>query len=153
MQGLQTWLNKYGESHKNKTNKLIHWLCVPCIFFCVLALFSLIELPILEQWLPANMSNFASVVVFLGLIVGASVLADKEKFCTLMVDRQVDGEKIVGYKGTTIELCCSACVKKFKKDPDYYVKLAKGLLPQISEKLVAVDLKLMDQKFCLVFQG
>ena len=68
MQDLQTWLNKYGESHKNKTNKLIHWLCVPSIFFCVLALFSLIELPILEQWLPANMSNFASVVVFLGLL-------------------------------------------------------------------------------------
>ena len=68
MKNLQTWLDKYGESHQNKTNKLIHWLCVPCIFFCVLALFSLIELPILEQWLPADMSNFASVVVFLGLL-------------------------------------------------------------------------------------
>ena len=66
MQDLQTWLDKYGESHNNKINKLIHWLCVPSIFFCVLAFFSLIELPILEQWLPANMSSFASVVVFLG---------------------------------------------------------------------------------------
>ena len=68
MKNLQTWLDKYGESHQNITNKLIHWLCVPCIFFCVLALFSLIELPIIEQWLPADMSNFASVVVFLGLL-------------------------------------------------------------------------------------
>ena len=68
MKNLQTWLDKYGESHQNITNKLIHWLCVPCIFFCVLALFSLIELPILEQWLPAEMANFASVVVFLGLL-------------------------------------------------------------------------------------
>ena len=68
-----------------------------------------------------------------------------------MVDRQVDGEEIVEYKGTKIELCCSACVKKFKKDPDYYVKLTKGLLPQIPEKLVSEDLKLMDQKFCLVY--
>ena len=68
MKNLQTWLDKYGESHQNITNKLIHWLCVPCIFFCVLALFSLIELPIVEQWLPANMSNFAIVVVFLGLL-------------------------------------------------------------------------------------
>ena len=67
-----------------------------------------------------------------------------------MVDRQVDGEEIVEYKGTKIELCCSACVKKFKKDPDYYVKLTKGLLPQIPEKLVSEDLELMDQKFCLV---
>lgn len=68
-----------------------------------------------------------------------------------MVDRQVDGEEIVEYKGTKIELCCSACVKKFKNDPDYYVKLTKGLLPQIPEKLVPEDLKLMDQKFCLVY--
>ena len=68
MKNLQTWLDKYGESHQNITNKLIHWLCVPCIFFCVLALFSLIELPILEQWLTADMSNFASIMVFLGLL-------------------------------------------------------------------------------------
>ena len=68
MQNLQTWLDQYGESHLNKTNKLIHWLCVPSIFFCVLALFSLIDLPILEQWLPKEMSNFTSIVVFLGLL-------------------------------------------------------------------------------------
>ena len=68
MKDLQTWLDLYGESHQNKTNKLIHWLCVPSIFFCVLALFSLIEITILEQWLPIELSNFASVVVFLGLL-------------------------------------------------------------------------------------
>ena len=68
MQDLQSWLDRYGESHKNKTNKLIHWLCVPIIFFCVLALLSLIELPIMEQWLPANISNFATVVVVIGLL-------------------------------------------------------------------------------------
>ena len=68
MQDLHSWLDRYGESHKNKTNKLIHWLCVPTIFFSVLALFSLIELPIMEQWLPANISNFATVVVFIGLL-------------------------------------------------------------------------------------
>ena len=68
MKDIQTWLDLYGESHQNKTNKLIHWVCVPSIFFCVLALFSLIEIPILEQWLPIELSNFASVIVFLGLL-------------------------------------------------------------------------------------
>ena len=68
MKKIDLLLNEYGESHKNKTNKLIHWLCVPSIFFCVLALFSLIDLPILEQWLPKEMSNFTSIVVFLGLL-------------------------------------------------------------------------------------
>jgi uncharacterized membrane protein YGL010W len=68
MKNLQTWLDEYGESHQNKTNKRIHWICVPTIFFCVLALFSLIEIPILEQWLPIEISNFTTVIVFLGLL-------------------------------------------------------------------------------------
>lgn len=40
---LQQWFDLYGESHRNPTNKLIHWICVPVIFFCVIAL--LAELP------------------------------------------------------------------------------------------------------------
>lgn len=27
------FLDKYGESHQNATNKLIHWVCVPAIMF------------------------------------------------------------------------------------------------------------------------
>jgi len=68
MKDLQTWLDQYGESHTNKTNKLLHWICVPSIFFSILALLSLIEIPILQQWLPVETSNFASVFVFLGLL-------------------------------------------------------------------------------------
>lgn len=30
------WLDEYGESHTNATNELIHWICVPTIFFCVI---------------------------------------------------------------------------------------------------------------------
>lgn len=30
-------LSEYGESHRNVTNKRIHWLCVPAITWCVLA--------------------------------------------------------------------------------------------------------------------
>lgn len=32
------WFAEYGESHQNPTNELIHWLCVPVIFFSVLGL-------------------------------------------------------------------------------------------------------------------
>ena len=69
----------------------------------------------------------------------------------MMIDSEVDPEETVEYKGIKIELCCGSCVKKFKKDPDYYVKLTKGLLPQIPENLVSKDVKLMEQKFCLVY--
>lgn len=32
------WLAEYGDSHQNPGNKLIHWICVPVILWCVLAL-------------------------------------------------------------------------------------------------------------------
>jgi len=38
MRKIDSLLNEYGESHKNKTNKLIHWICVPLIFFSVVGL-------------------------------------------------------------------------------------------------------------------
>jgi uncharacterized membrane protein YGL010W len=35
---IQQWFELYGESHQDPTNKLIHWVCVPTIFFCVVGL-------------------------------------------------------------------------------------------------------------------
>tara|TARA_B110000438_G_scaffold301304_1_gene355851 strand:+ start:2176 stop:2643 length:468 start_codon:yes stop_codon:yes gene_type:complete len=68
MKNIQTWLDQYGESHTNKTNKLIHWICVPSIFFSILALLSLIEIPILQKWLTIEISNLATIFIFLGLL-------------------------------------------------------------------------------------
>ncbi|MCB0819369.1 MAG: DUF962 domain-containing protein, partial [Bacteroidetes bacterium] len=31
MKSIHSWLEEYGESHRNSTNKLIHWICVPSI--------------------------------------------------------------------------------------------------------------------------
>lgn len=36
---------EYAESHRNSTNKLIHWLCVPLIFWTILGFISLIPSP------------------------------------------------------------------------------------------------------------
>ena len=38
MKKIDLLLNEYGESHQNKTNKLIHWLCVPAIFYSIVGL-------------------------------------------------------------------------------------------------------------------
>nr|HMQ63299.1 DUF962 domain-containing protein [Flavilitoribacter sp.] len=35
---IQWLLDKYGESHRNATNKLIHWICVPSIMISLLGL-------------------------------------------------------------------------------------------------------------------
>ncbi|MBD8081253.1 Mpo1 family 2-hydroxy fatty acid dioxygenase [Chryseobacterium caseinilyticum] len=36
---------EYAESHRNSTNKLIHWICVPLVFWTILGFISLIPSP------------------------------------------------------------------------------------------------------------
>ncbi|GGA86995.1 hypothetical protein GCM10011369_31320 [Neiella marina] len=56
---LQQLLNEYGDSHQNATNKLIHWLCVPVIFFTVVALVWSLPFPLLvHPWL-----NWATIIL------------------------------------------------------------------------------------------
>jgi uncharacterized membrane protein YGL010W len=45
MRTINQWLDEYGESHTNETNKLIHWICVPAIFFSITGLLYSIKLP------------------------------------------------------------------------------------------------------------
>jgi uncharacterized membrane protein YGL010W len=45
MRNINQWLDEYGESHRNETNKLIHWICVPAIFFSITGLLYCIKLP------------------------------------------------------------------------------------------------------------
>jgi uncharacterized membrane protein YGL010W len=39
------WFAEYGESHQHHANELIHWICVPAIFFSVLGFVSAIPVP------------------------------------------------------------------------------------------------------------
>ena len=39
------WFEEYGESHQNRLNKLIHWICVPLIFLDIMALLWAIPVP------------------------------------------------------------------------------------------------------------
>lgn len=47
MKTVKQWLDEYGQSHQNETNKLIHWICVPAIFFSIIGLLSSIKLPLI----------------------------------------------------------------------------------------------------------
>lgn len=38
MKTADQWFAEYGESHRNPTNKLIHWVCVPAIVFSLIGL-------------------------------------------------------------------------------------------------------------------
>ncbi len=39
----QSWLDEYGSSHQNPTNKLIHWICIPLIMLSLMMLLQQIE--------------------------------------------------------------------------------------------------------------
>lgn len=43
MKSLEQWFEEYSLSHQNDTNKKIHYICVPLIFFAVIGL--LVSLP------------------------------------------------------------------------------------------------------------
>ena len=38
MKTINEWFDEYSQSHQNKTNKLIHWFCVPTILFSILGI-------------------------------------------------------------------------------------------------------------------
>jgi uncharacterized membrane protein YGL010W len=71
MRPIKSWLDEYGESHKSKANKTIHWICIPSIIYSLLGLFWLvsfaglldIQSPVLSPW-----ANLASLVFILALV-------------------------------------------------------------------------------------
>ena len=84
MSKIDAYLDKYGESHKNATNKLIHWICVPAIMFSLFGLLYAIPFPV-ERGLFTNWGAVAivlawiyylrlSIPMFLGFLVIGSLL-------------------------------------------------------------------------------
>lgn len=61
---MQWYLDKYGESHQNETNKTIHWICVPLIMFSLLGLLFAIPFPV-EKGI---FTNWAAIFLALALL-------------------------------------------------------------------------------------
>ena len=45
MRSMQDWLDSYGNDHRNRTNQILHWWCVPPIVWSVIALLWTIPVP------------------------------------------------------------------------------------------------------------
>jgi len=65
MKTIHQWLSEYGESHQNETNELIHWICIPAIFFSITGLLYSIKLPF---WIGTVQLNVAMIVLVLVVI-------------------------------------------------------------------------------------
>ena len=71
MRSADDWFQLYGESHQNPTNKLIHWICVPVIFFCTLGLFWSIPMFALPEAIPDALKPFINwATLLVGLASG-----------------------------------------------------------------------------------
>src|SRR6267143_1610253 len=69
MRKIDQLLSEYGESHQNVTNKIIHWICVPLIFFSVMGLIASIPSGLVQSYLgPGNpYANWATVTLLLAI--------------------------------------------------------------------------------------
>ena len=65
MKTINQWLSEYGESHQDHTNKTIHWICVPSIFFSITGLLYSIKLPFTISGITANV---AMIVLVLAIV-------------------------------------------------------------------------------------
>jgi uncharacterized membrane protein YGL010W len=75
MRKIDELLEEYGESHQNETNKAIHWVCVPLIFFSVVGLIASIPADLVQRFLGEGnpYANWAAVVTVLILIYYVSL--------------------------------------------------------------------------------
>ena len=65
---IDQWFSEYAESHRNKTNKRIHFICVPTIFFSIIGLLSLVPVTSLTRDINSDyifFINLASLVIIL----------------------------------------------------------------------------------------
>lgn len=60
MKSAQEWFDEYGVSHQNPTNKFIHWICVPTIFFSIAGLLVSIPSESLASFFPASIASYAN---------------------------------------------------------------------------------------------
>ena len=69
MRKIDKLLSEYGESHQDHTNKTIHWICVPLIFFSVVGLIASIPSGLVQSVLGQGnpYANWATVMLILAI--------------------------------------------------------------------------------------
>jgi uncharacterized membrane protein YGL010W len=65
MRTIQNLLAEYGESHQNETNKLIHWVCVPVIFFSAVGLLYCVKFPLYIYRVQLNLAMIVIAILLL----------------------------------------------------------------------------------------
>lgn len=67
MRKIDVLLQEYAESHQNSVNKLLHWVCIPAIFFTIYGLIRTIPVPNWMYGISSDLS-WASLILSLALV-------------------------------------------------------------------------------------
>jgi uncharacterized membrane protein YGL010W len=122
MRKIDLLLEEYGESHQNPTNKFIHWICVPLIFFSIVGLFWTIPNNVLTNLFPNVTSpylNWATVGLLItlfyyfslspGLFFGMAVIV----MIFLMLTNFLDTLQIAPIWAISLGIFVVACIGQF----------------------------------------
>lgn len=64
MRTADQWFEIYGESHRNATNKAIHWICIPLIVLSTLGILQAIPVPGATPYLHVGTGVVLAALVF-----------------------------------------------------------------------------------------
>ncbi len=71
MRTVNQWFDEYAVSHQNETNQLIHYICVPAIFFSLVGLLMSIPTTFLTNLIGLNnpyIENWATIALIFALV-------------------------------------------------------------------------------------
>jgi uncharacterized membrane protein YGL010W len=90
---LTSLLNEYGESHQHPTNKLVHWICVPLIFWSIAGLLYAIPFHAFNDWINVASIALMAVLIYyvrlslklaIGMLVFAAICILSWRFLAIM---------------------------------------------------------------------
>jgi len=73
MRTKQQWFDQYAVSHQNYTNQIIHYFCVPAIFFSIIGMLMSINATLLQNIFKLEnplVENWSIVVIFVIAWIG-----------------------------------------------------------------------------------
>ncbi len=100
MKKVDVLLSEYGESHKNGTNKLIHWICVPAIFFVIIGLLWSIPTPESFHQFTKIPVNFGTIFLLLALFYYLSLSSSLTLGMIVVAAGIVAGNNYLDHLGT-----------------------------------------------------
>jgi uncharacterized membrane protein YGL010W len=72
MKSVDQWLAEYGESHQDRNNKVLHWICVPIIVVSLVGLLASLPVPEVFRELSARVgwpvANWGTLLIVLGVL-------------------------------------------------------------------------------------